>query len=171
MLLFFLIFFISSPSKFLLSVLSSILKLTICLSLVSASVKDDPRCKTTLGGRQPSGEDNLRLKMTFGRRQPSGKPSMEDNFWLETNLGGRRPSMKDDLLWWLLPLTVKAQLSPNQNCYLLFKPEIEFGIVDKLCGIVHVHVCRDEDIFRQRWLNKYNWVGGHIFLCRERHWS
>ena len=64
--------------------------------------------------------------------------------------------MKDDLWWLLLPLTVKTQLSPNRNYYQLSQPEIEFAIVENVCGIVHAHLCRKEDIFMQKRLNHYN---------------
>ena len=55
------------------------------------------------------------------------------------SFSGRRPSRKGDLWWkttfsgrqWILPLTVTAQQSPNQNYYQLSQPEIEFAIVEK----------------------------------------
>ena len=51
---------------------------------------------------------------------------------------------------WILPLTVVAQLSPNQKCYQLSQPEIEVAVVENVCGILHVHMCRKDTISRVR---------------------
>ena len=58
-------------------------------------MEDNPRWKTTFGGRQSLVEDNLQYKMTFVGRQPS----VEDNLWWKTLFGGRQPSVEDDLQW------------------------------------------------------------------------
>ena len=56
----------------------------------------------------------------------------------------------------LLILTVKAQLTANRKSYQLSKPEIEFHVMEEIYAVLtitHVHMCRKDDIFRQRRLN------------------
>ena len=55
--------------------------------------------------------------------------------------------------WRLLTFTATAKLTPNRKSYQLSKSEIEFDIMGEtyaVCGITHVHMCRNADIIRQR---------------------
>ena len=83
--------------------------------------------QTTFGWRQPSVDNDLQWNTNFSRRWPL----VEDELCWNANFGGRQPLVEDYLQWWLLPLTVTAQLSPNRNCYQLSQPEIEFFLIEK----------------------------------------
>ena len=98
--------------------------------------------------------------MRLCRRWPLVEDMLRGNLRWKTTFGWRQPLMEDDLRWWLIPLTVTAQLSPNQNCYQVSQPQTEFAIVEnaELC----MQTCAENKTFlRHRWLNHYNiGVGG-----------
>ena len=63
-------------------------------------------------------------------------------------------------------LTATAQLTPNWKSYQLSKPEIEFHVMEiNVRGIMHVRMCKKDDICWQRRLN-HSGVGGGIAFRR-----
>ena len=121
-------------------------------------------------------EDDLWGRTIFGGRQPL----TEDDFWWKT-FGGRRPLTEDDLcrkttfdrvtVYYLKKMFTTPHLDSHNTTGP--KPEILSAVLTgnrisrdgrNVCGIMHVHVCRKDDIFRQRRLN-------HSGLGEERLWD
>ena len=47
----------------------------------------------------------------------------------------------------LLTLTRTAQLTPNQNCYNLSKPEIEFNVMKEMYAALSMRTCSEKTTF------------------------
>ena len=133
------------------------------------SIEDDLRWKTTFDGRWPSMEDDLRWKTTFDGR----RPAMEDDLRWKMTFDRRRPLTEDDLWEGVQYITWKKML-PYLDSHSTTdpKPEILSAVLTgnriphdgrNVRGIMHVHVCRKDDIFRQRRLNHSGVGGGNAF--------
>ena len=124
--------------------------------------------KTTFNGRRPLMEDNLRWKTTFDLR----RSSMEDKLRWKTIFDGRRPSI-GCIVYYLK----KRFTTPHLGSHSTTVPEAEFLSAVQtgnrisldwrnVRGIIHVHVCRKDDIFRQRRLcHSGVWGGLHLEEC------
>ena len=113
--------------------------------------------KTTLDGRRPLTEDDLWRKTTFDRRWP----------WWMTTFDVRRP-----LIGCLVYYLNKKFMTPHLDSHSTTdpKPEILSAVLTgnrisrdgrNVRGIMHVHMCRKDDIFSQIRLN-HSGVGGAI---------
>ena len=49
--------------------------------------------------------------------------------------------------WWLLALTVTAQLTWHRKCYQLSKPEIEFDVMEEMYVASCMHTCAEKLTF------------------------
>ena len=129
---------------------------------------EDTLWKTTVDGRQPSVEDHLQWETTFGGRRPSIKRQLlvEDNIQWKTTFSGRQRSVEDDV-WWKTTFggIQHSVVTPPLDNHSTTEPKPELlsavstgnRIIHRRqcmrhCA-VHAHVCRKEDIFRQRQLN------------------
>ena len=104
--------------------------------------------KTTFDGRWPMTEDDLSRKTTFDERQPS----REDDLWWKTTFDGRRPSIGLQYITWkkyfrLLTLTATAQQIVNRKSYQLFKPEIEFHVMEEKYAALCICACAKKMTF------------------------
>ena len=141
------------------------------------SMEDKLWWKTTFDGRRPLTEDDLWWKTTFDGRQPL----TEDNLWRKTTFDGRQPLMEDDLLrkttfdrgtvYYLKKMFMTPQLDSHSTTDP--KPKILSAVLTgnrisgdgrNARGIMHVWVCRKDDIFRQRRLNHSGVGGGKLHL-------
>ena len=103
---------------------------------------------------------------------------MEDDLWRKTTFDGRRPLTEDDLwrkttfdrVYNILPEKMFTTPHIDSHSTTDPKPEIQSAVLTgnrisrdgrNVRGIMHVHMCRKDDIFRQRRLN-LSGVGGGI---------
>ena len=128
---------------------------------ISSKIKRTQKRKTTLKMKMTS-KENFWLKMNISERWPS----VEDDLKWKSNFNGRRPSVKDDLPWWLQPMTVTAELSPNQTCYQLSKTEIEFCHSRKICVELCLHTCAENMTFLSK-DNKTLMISHHLKIFKS----
>ena len=130
-------------------------------------MKDYLRRKMTFGGRRPLTEDHIRQKTTFDGRLPLS----EYDLWRMMAFDGRRPSIRYEV-YYLKNMFTTPHLDSHSTTDP--KPEILSAVLTgnrishdqrNVRGIMHVHVCRKYDIFRQTRLNDSE-VGGEIAFRR-----
>ena len=119
--------------------------------------------KTSFNERQPLTEDKLSRKMTFERRQPL----TEEDLWRKTTFDGRRPSI-GCIVYYLKNMFSTPHLDSHSTTDP--KPEILSAVQTgnrisrdgrNVRGIMHVRMCKKDDICWQRRLN-HSGVGGEI---------
>ena len=62
---------------------------------------------------------------------------------------------------WLLPLTATAQLTPNQKSYLLYKPEIEYDVMEEMYAVLRMRMFTENTTFpgKDDLTSKFEWRG------------
>ena len=118
-------------------------------------VEDDLWWKTTFNRRRPLKEDDLRRKTTFDGRGPLA----EDGLWKKTTFDGRRP-----LIGCIVYYLRKMFMTPHLDGHSTTDPKSEILSAVRtgkrisrdgrnVCGIMNTHICRKDDISRQRRLS------------------